>query len=407
MGGIEGQPLYIGIVTPTISRAGGGIFPVVLAHARELTRLGHRVTVYGLNDDPHGLDRNLWSEVNLKVYRKWPFGFSPLLASDLRRGAHDLLHQHGLWLYISVAVNRWRKLTGKPVIISAHGMLEPWALANSSWKKWIAGLIFERQNVGGASTIQCSGSEVQGVRSYMARSVVAMLPNGTELVDLHQDLDPPNFMLSAERRTLLFLGRLHPKKGIEELIRAWGIIKELYPSVSDKWQLVIAGWDDGHHVHSWELLASSLGLKREELIFSGPCFGAEKIEILSYADAFILPSYSEGLPIAVLEAWSFALPVFMTRECNIPDGFEAGAAIEITNRPEALARILAERLPGVDLPEIGKSGRNLVEQRFAWPKIVNDLSLVYQWIVYGFGKPSFVLLPYEDADVVDADALGS
>lgn len=384
------RSLSIGVVTPTVSRAGGGIFPIVLAHARELSRSGHKVTIYGLDDDADLLDRHSWSGLDLRLYRNGRFGYSGSLEADLRRGTHDVLHQHGLWLYLSVAVSRWRKATGKPVVVSSQGMLELWALANSAWKKSIASALYERGNVRRASSIHCSEVEISGVRSYAPNCVVAVLPNGTELPNLERVPPAPSDIFPTDRRILLFFGRLHPKKGVAELIQAWAIIKQSRPEVSSAWRLVVVGWDDGGHGQGFEALARSLGFGKDELLFPGPRFGLDKAALLSHADAFILPSYSEGFPMAVLEAWSYALPVFMTRECNVPEGFEAGAAVEITNQPEALAKVLADRLMRGDLPAMGAFGRDLVAHKYSWPAIVSDLTSVYQWLINEAPKPSFV-----------------
>lgn len=85
--------------------------------------------------------------------------------------------------------------------------------------------------------------------------------------------------------------------------------------------------------------------------------------------------------MAVLEAWSHGLPVFMTPECNIPEGFSEGAAIEIPNSPEELGRVLRRELTRPDLPEVGQAGRRLVEQTYSWPRVVSELSNVYEWLV--------------------------
>lgn len=372
--------LSIGIVTPTISRAGGGIFPIVLSHARELDRSGHEVTVYGLNDDPNQLDRDQWDGVSLKVYEPGPFGYSSALAADLVASNHEIIHQHALWMYLSIAVSRWRAHTGRPVVISTQGMLEPWALSNSAWKKYIAGALYERRNVHGASAIHCSAAEVAGVRAYAPDSVVAVIPNGTELPDLSQTVALPKDLFPSSRRMLLFFGRLHPKKGVSELLQAWALLKRRYPQVASGWRVVIAGWDDGGHEESFQLLARELGLKSDEVLFTGPRFGEDKDALLRGADAFVLPSYSEGFPIAVLEAWSYGLPVFMTRECNITEGFTANAAVEINNLPEALADTLASALPGSYLEAIGAAGLNLVKRDYSWPRVASELISVYQWL---------------------------
>ncbi len=377
----------IGIVTPTVSRAGGGIFPIVLAHARELHALGHRVTVHGLDDDPDGLDRAEWDDLRLKLYQPGPFGYAKALSQDLMAGDYQLLHQHALWLYPSIAVSRWRARTGSPVVISTQGMLEPWALSNSAWKKRLAAILYEGRSVRSASAIHCSQAEVRGVRAFAPRSTIAVIPNGTDL----PSLDGGGHASTATRKTLLFFGRLHPKKGVAELIEAWALLKARDPGVAARWRLVVAGWDDGGHEAQYRAAARELGLDAAEIAFPGPHFGAEKDELLKSADAFILPSYSEGFPMAVLEAWSYALPVFMTRECNIHEGFAAGAAVQIDNVPAALADTLLARLSDDgDLPAMGQAGRRLVESTFSWPAVAADLAKTYRWLIDGGEPPECV-----------------
>jgi len=124
----------------------------------------------------------------------------------------------------------------------------------------------------------------------------------------------------------------------------------------------------------------------------GPCFGPEKDALLRRADAFILPSLSEGLPMAVLEAWAYAKPVLMTPECNLPEGFAAGAAIRIDPNAGAIARGLRDLFsaPGSALRAMGWAGRALVEERFTWPKIAQDMKAVYGWVLGQGPRPGCV-----------------
>jgi glycosyltransferase involved in cell wall biosynthesis len=111
----------------------------------------------------------------------------------------------------------------------------------------------------------------------------------------------------------------------------------------------------------------------------GPQFGAQKLASYAAAHAFILPSLSEGLPVAVLEAWSHWLPVLMTAGCNLPEGFEAGAALPVEPAPDSIAaglRTLAS-LSDSALAEIGLRGRRLVERKFTWSAVAAQLRAVY------------------------------
>ncbi len=388
-------PLSIGIVTSTLSRSGGGIFPIVRAHARGLAALPMTsVTVLGLRDATTEEDFESWQPVVPIAYRPLipRFGFAPRLSDDLQRSSHDVVHQHGLWLYPSIAVARWRRARARPVVISTQGMLEPWAIANSALKKRIAGALFERSNLAHAACIHCSAAEVDGIHAFGLRNPIAVIPNGVDIPLRLTPLARPAWMGSEPRRTLLFLGRIHPKKGILELLRAWSSLKSEFPQVAKSWLLAIAGWDDGGHAAEVRALAEELRLDSNSVVFPGPLFGEAKTAALSHANAFILPSYSEGLPMTVLEAWSQGLPVLMTRECNLPEGFDAGAAVEITTRPDALAQVLSRTLVRDDLSGIGIKGRDLVRSRFDWGSIVAELRSVYEWLVERGPRPSCVLI---------------
>ena len=389
-------PLSIGIVTATLSRSGGGIFPIVRAHARGLAALPMtRVTVLGLRDATTEGDFESWQPVVPIAYRPLipRFGFAPRLSDDLCRSSHDVVHQHGLWLYPSIAVARWRRARARPVVISTQGMLEPWAIANSAIKKRIASFLFERSNLSHAACLHCSAAEVDGIRAYGLKNPIAVIPNGIDIPGPSlQRLARPSWMSPEPRYTLLFLGRLHPKKGLLELLRAWSQATREYPELGRSWLLAIAGWDDGGHAAEVHALARELGFDNGSVVFPGPLFGDDKAAALSHANAFILPSYSEGFPMTVLEAWAHGLPVLMTRSCNIPEGFEAGAAIEVSTDPDTLACELAHSLMHSDLHKIAMKGRELVSSRFVWSSIVADLRGVYEWLTNRGPRPSCVRL---------------
>lgn len=119
-------------------------------------------------------------------------------------------------------------------------------------------------------------------------------------------------------------------------------------------------------------------------------YGAAKEALLERASAFVLASHSEGLPMAVLEAWAHGLPVFMTAACNLADGFAEGAAIEITPQPQGLAKTLAARLASDALPGMGERGRTLVRDRYSWSSIAAAYADVYRWLAGRSERPACV-----------------
>jgi poly(glycerol-phosphate) alpha-glucosyltransferase len=128
------------------------------------------------------------------------------------------------------------------------------------------------------------------------------------------------------------------------------------------------------------------------VIFTGPTFGDAKDALLRRASAFILPSFSEGLPMSVLEAWAYGLPVFMTDHCNLPEGFASGAALRIGTDVESIAQGMCGlfRSPISDLRSLGQNGRSLVSERFTWPRIAGQMKEVYEWMLAGGAQPECV-----------------
>jgi len=362
--------------------------------AQELGSLpGLNINAFGLEDRFSNSDRPLWNGVSLrlaKVMGPRSFGYAPQLGELLRAAKIELLHVHGLWMYPSIACCLWSR-GHRPYIVSPHGMLDPWALRNSAWKKKIAGWLYENRHLRGARCFHAlCEAEAAAIREYGLRNPVAVIPNGVDLPAEREGFSAPWAKILPEGvRVLLFLGRLHPKKNAASLIRAWGATQG---ATQDGWCLVIAGWDQGGHKGELLALAQELGLE-QRIWFSGPLFGEEKDAALRSASAFVLPSLSEGLPMAVLEAWAYGLPVLMTPECNLTEGFGAGAAIRIGHDPEAIARGLEQlfAMKDTERAEMGARGRKLVEEKFSWPKIARQMKEVYEWVLGKGPKPECVV----------------
>ncbi len=389
------KPLSICIVTPTLSRSGGGIFPIVRAHAKGLhASPGARVTLYGLRDPSSDEDIATLLPVVPHAYKAAiaRIGYAPRLAGELLAADHDVVHQHGLWMYPSIAVSRWRRAHGRPTVISTQGMLEPWAVSNAAFRKRIAGMLFERSNLAHASCIQCSEAEVAGVREFGLTNPIAVIPNGVELPDPAAPVPPRPDWLPQGRRVVLFLGRLHPKKGVAELLRAWSLLLQSNARVATECSLAIAGWDDGGEEARLRSLASELALAPPQVIFPGALFGEAKAAAFAHAEALILPSHSEGFPMTVLEAWAHGLAVLMTRASNVPAGFAAGAALEITTDPAEMAAALEAAIFRTDLHAMGANGRRLAQERYSWDAIVAELLVLYDWLAGRATAPSFVRL---------------
>jgi poly(glycerol-phosphate) alpha-glucosyltransferase len=295
-------------------------------------------------------------------------------------------------MYTSVATLRWHRQTGRPHVVTINGMLDDWALNNARWKKRVAGWLYENANLRAAACLHVNtDAEREAVRRYGLEGPCCVIPNGVTLPDGPSSTAPPwAGTIPSDAKVLLFLGRIHPKKGLRELIDGWASWRA---NAGDKasWHLAVIGWDDGGHEDALRqrVRENALG---DAVHFLGPQFGADKAAAFSHADAFVLPSHSEGFPMAVLEAWSYALPVLKTPACNIPEGFDADAAVRIAPEPGAIADGL-DRLLGASeraRTAMGRRGRTLVENRFTWPRVAEQMHRVYRWILGDADRPDCV-----------------
>jgi glycosyltransferase involved in cell wall biosynthesis len=376
----------------SVSRANGGISESVrrLAQSQQATGMVD-VAVLSLQDKFTDQDLPRWRPLQPQCHSVWgprAMGYAPALLPALLKQTADVTHVAGLWMYPSVASLRAAQRSGRPYIISPHGMLDPWALKNSAWKKQLASRLFERRHLEGAACLQAlCASEAISIRAAGCAQPIFVLPNGIDLPDASACGSVPAWAgrVPADRRVMLFLGRIHPKKGLHPLVEAWDAMR------TTNWQLVIAGWDQGGHLLELERLVQKLNLS-DRITFCGPLHGPAKDAAYASAQAFILPSFSEGLPTTVLEAWAHGLPVLMTAACNLPEGFASGAALEISSEPAQLAQsmLLFDRMSPSEQADMGQRGRILAEQQFNWDRIAREMVAVYRWVAGQGPQPSCV-----------------
>ncbi|MCT0198185.1 glycosyltransferase [Synechococcus sp. CS-1325] len=313
---------------------------------------------------------------------------------QLRRAATErkpaLAHLHGLWrspTRIAPALAR----TGLPVVVSPHGMLDPWALAHSRWKKHLVEMLWEQRALHSAVALQAlCQSEADAIAATGLTAPIALIPNGVELPDPAAALPSPPWsdLLPPGGRVLLFLGRFHPKKGTLPLLMAWGSL--VAEAERHGWWLAMVGYgDDG----SLARMVESQGLPRCSV--HGPCFGEQKAACLSKAAAFILPSFSEGLPMAALEAMSWSLPALLSPACHLPEAIAAGAALAVDPEQVVLRHRLIQlfNLSEAERSAMGAKGRELMATRFSWPRIAHQTAELYGWLLGGGEAPDFVQQP--------------
>lgn len=348
---------------------------------------GRSIAVYGIRDEAWKYATGEWTVDRIAAYDPIGpkrLGISPRMLLDLMIGGHDLIHLRGLWSFSSYATATVGK-AGVPVLISPEGMLDPWALSRSAKKKRIAFHLFERKNLQRARALHAlNKAELAHIRDFGLRNPVAIIPNG---VDIPSSLRPND--RAVEPRILLFLGRIHPKKGLEVLAEAWAGALAIAPELKTSWKVHVAGWDEGGHEIELRKKIDRLGLSGD-FILRGSLYGSAKDLALRTASAFILPSYGEGLPISALEAAAYGLPLFLTRQCNLPEFIAGGAAFEIDLASDTLARELAGQLT-IDyglLDATGARAREIAAQSFSWDRVIDQYRSLYEWIAFGGASAS-------------------
>lgn len=318
-----------------------------------------------------------------KFSRGWPaklhrsHHLSAFLHTEAKR--FDLIHVHGLWEWPGVYARRVAVANRKPLVLSPRGMIEPWSLTQRAEAKRLARILWEEANWQAAALFHATSTqEACSIREQGLSQPIAVIPNGVEAPF-------PTPQAASSRKRLLFLSRLHPKKGVEELLRAWAEVAPEHPD----WDLQIVGPDeDGYGAHM-QNLAGRLSLPR--VTFQGPVHGEAKWALLGGADLFILPSHSENFGNVIPEALSQGTPVLTT--CGTPwqilETEACGWWVPLESLPSALHQALSTT--GPELKAMGQRGRALTTGALDWPSIASRMIRTYAWVLGRGSRPDFLL----------------
>ena len=385
--------MKVGIFVSSLKTSGaGGVAEVVKNQLIEFSK-------YPINIDVHHFSKiesdSLIRSNNITYHSHSinPFksyNYSSSLRNSIEEMNFDILHTHGLWEYISVAAYKWKKIHKKPLMISTHGMLDSWALKNSYLKKKFLYYIVEKKYLSSADCIHVlSQNEANSLKKIRINVPYCLLPNGLNLKSASK-LPVIVNELYPDKKKLLFLSRLHPKKGILQLLHGWKLFISSYPLAS-QWIFLIAGWGEEEFIKKIKLYIDKNKLG-DSVKLLGPKFNSEKEKLFTQVDMFILPSLSEGFPIVVLEAWAYKLPVLITKECNIPDAFVHNAAIEITPDTLDISNKLkfACGLGDDEINKIGENGFELLKAKYTWEENVQKIIGVFEWLTGNRKKPNFI-----------------
>ncbi len=309
----------------------------------------------------------MWNGLDLATYQAGNYGLAWAGVNAMLSSKADVVHVHGAWNAVSV-YGRIAGLKGIPVVVSPHGMVDPWILKRRRVLKSIHAALFERHLVGRTNLHALNIAELDACRSFLGRQERSslILPNGITFVDS---------AAGPQRSGALYLGRLHPKKQVLELMTTWAASSALQNEV-----LTVAGWGDPEY----EANVRSLAQRHQNLKFIGSLYGPEKHQAFRSAKALLLPSLSEGLPMAVLEALQFGCVPIITDYCNLPELFAAGVARRISTDLSDVAAVTSGvlQLPDNQLTELSEKVK-AYSTRFLWPQIAQDMIVYYQKVLEG------------------------
>jgi len=291
----------------------------------------------------------------------------------------DIVHNNGLWLHPNLYARKTAVKHKIPFIISPRGMLEPWAFKYGRFKKRIFWHLREKANLDKANLFHAtSDMEYQSIRRLGFKQPAAIIPNIVSIPQKQNDDSPKHFSWLKEKKNLVFLSRIHPKKGLELLLSGW---KELSQSFKD-WQLVVCGDGTSAYVHKIHQLIKKYQIE-QSTHFTGFISGRAKAEIFENAKLLVLPSYSENFGMVIAEALAYGVPVITTKSTPWEEleTYKCGWWIE--NKIMILKDALSEamNLSEAERYLMSERSKALIKEKYSSEKVVQDTIKTYKWVL--------------------------
>ncbi|PJR93000.1 glycosyltransferase [Brucella intermedia] len=364
--------------------AKGGPQAVVVRLAAAQAALGHEVTIVSYSDDEvsrravaataaiPGFDRVRTLLLPMPDLRETLSGSAAAKAMEALLRATDFVHLHGVWETNLLRASMLCRRFSVPYCVCCCGMLDVWSMQQSTWKKKLAMRLGFRRMLDGAAFIHAlNADEIELMRPLGLKAPPVIIPNGIFLNEVEGGEADVGGL--PRRPYVLFLSRLHYKKGLDILADAFRRVAPLFPDVD----LVVAGPDGGAEDEFRERIRQ-YGLQ-ERVHMTGGLYGPAKIAALKRAACFCLPSRQEGFSVAITEALACGVPVAITDACHFPEVGEAGAGIVSPLDPMAVAAALERILEDPDrAARMGAAGAKLVRDNYTWPRIAVQTIAAYQ-----------------------------
>ena len=374
----------------SISLNGGGPSRSVPMMAKGLANIGVDITLMTVrseNMNTHAIEN---TNVKLKILER---GYKIKEVEDfIISEKFDIIQAQSIW---DPRYHKIKKIADKhniPFISTPRGMLEPWSLEQKKWKKKLALWLYQFNDLQTSACIFTTAElEAKHIRKIGVKSPVSIIPNGIEIESY-----PCRDSIQGVKKQILFLSRIHEKKGIELLLDAWKTIS----AINKGWELIIAGNGEESYIESLKQKITSLSLENNTKIIP-PVFGKAKYSLYSNSSLFILPSYSENFGMVIAEAMSCGVPVITTN--NTPWKFinggkdhngiiqpKLGWCIELSK--ENICKALEEviQMNQTDLYEMGQLCSKCIKDNYDYNSVAKKVKTLYEWILGTEEEPDFI-----------------
>ena len=303
----------------------------------------------------------------------------------LLEGNFDIVHAQGIWVPIYNKMAKILRKHGIPYIMTPRGALEPWCLEQKKWKKKIAMMLYQKNDLQKAAAILTTADmEARHLRELGLKAPLAVIPNG---IDVTEYQCRPEDSLPSVKKQIVFLSRINQKKGIEILINVWEKMKPDYPD----WNVVIAGNGEESYIEQLNGVIATKGLSDVVKIIP-PIFGEAKHQLYMESSLFVLPTYSENFGMVIAEALACGVPVVTTngtpwQELN-SEGIGWCVDLSEGNIEKAIREALS--MPAEQLFAMGQKGSKHVNANYLYTSVAQKNIELYKWIIEGGDKPAFM-----------------
>lgn len=365
----------------------GGPFSVVKGLLKSLNKLGIISSVCSIVPEEFDTKKiNNVPYINEVVQLKsipvisemWPSYTSEIKKLSEKLKKYDVIHVYGIFDYCAYFTCKYLH---KPYIISPHGTLIEEVLRHSFLRKKIYLYLWGKKILKGARFIHVlTNHEKEAlIKIGIEEKFLKVVPNGIDPDEFNylptKDSLFARYPYLKDKKIALFLSRINWKKGLDDLIPAFAdVVKEINDAF-----LIIAGPDTDNYMQDVKNWIERYNLS-DKISYVGPVYGKDKLMFLQDSDIFVLPSYSEGFPMSVIEAMYMKLPVVVTENIGIPDEVRNSRCGIVVNKnrkeiTDAIIYLLKNNALSI---EMGLRGRKCVGENFLWDKIAGQMLEVYE-----------------------------